>query len=300
MRVFIRYLLLLTICTGGFCSLSAQKLNATVKVNSSAIQGTNRELFISLEEALHTFINGRRWSDDNSGVNEKIDCSFTLVITEAPSAYSFRGELYVQSRRPVRDATFATPMLNMRDREVDFDYMEYQPLSFDPGYIRGNLTAIIAYYVYLILGMDQDSRYASGGTACFRQMELIAANVQPYGWSGWDRYGSDRGRAAIAAAFNDGSLEPYRRMWYDYHAAGLDQLNRSADRGLDAMASSVAVISSLYAERPTSVLIMLFGDAKLDELVNLLSRGNREQKRKAFESLKRVYPSRTAALEKLR
>ena len=300
MRVFIRYLFLMTIYTAGFCSLAAQELNATVKVNSSAVQGTNRELFVSLEEALRTFINGRRWYVDNVRTDEKIECSFTLVITEALSAHSFRGELYVQSRRPVRDAVFTTPMLNWRDREISFDYMEYQPLAFDPGYIRENLTATIAYYVYLILGLDQDSRYPSGGTACFRQMELIAANVQPYGWSGWAQYDRNRGRSAIASAFNDGSLAHYRHMWFNYHVEGLDKLTGSDEKGREKMVSSAAVVSSLYAERPASVLITLFGDAKLDEMTNLLSQCSREQKQQAYEALKRVYPSRSAALNKLR
>lgn len=191
-------------------------------------------------------------------------------------------------------------MLNWRDRQVAFDYTEYQPLAFDPGYIRENLTATIAYYVYLILGLDQDSRFPSGGTACFRQMELIAANVQPYGWNGWEQYDRNRGRSAIAAALNDGSLAHYRRMWFDYHAEGLDKLTVSDEMGREKMASSAAVVSSLYAEWPTSVLITLFGDAKLEEMTDLLSRGSREQKQQAYDALKRVYPSRSAALNKLR
>ncbi len=300
MRVFHRFMILLLLSMGGVLSLTAQELNAVVKVNSSKIQGTNRAVFTSLEEALYTFINGRRWSDMTSRDDDKIDCTFTLVITEAVATHSFRGELYVQSRRAVRDATFATPLLNVRDRQFDFDYMEYQPLTFNVNDLRGNLTATIAYYVYLILGLDQDSRYPSGGTPFFRQMERIAATVQPYGWSGWDRYGNERSRMAMAAAFNEGSLAFYRQMWYEYHVQGVDELSRSADRGPERMASAAAVIASLHAERPTSVLITLFGDAKLDELVNVLSRGRDEQRQKAYEVLKRVYPSRMAELDKLR
>lgn len=300
MRVYIRYINLLLICMGGFISLSAQELHATVRVNSSAIQGTNRELFTSLEESLQSLINGRRWSERNQSATDKIDCAFTLVITEATSPHTFRGELYVQSRRTVRNAAFTTLMLNMRDKQVDFEYTEYQPLTFNPGYIRENLTAVFAYYIYLILGLEQDSRYPLGGTSCFRQMELIASQVQPYGWSGWELYDSNRSRSAVAAAFNDGSLAYYRRMWYDYHAAGLDELSGSADLGREIMASSIAVISSLYAERPACALITLFGDAKLDELANVLSPGSREQQQHAYDVLRRIYPSRSTVLNKLK
>jgi|AGTN01.1.fsa_nt_gi hypothetical protein len=296
MNVFFRYGCLTILFLTGIFPLSAQELNASVKVNSSHIQGTNRQVFVSLEEALRIFINGRKWTNTDHPANERVDCAFTVVITETVTAGSFRGELLVQSRRPVRNTTHTTPMLNVRDRQFDFDYAEYLPLEFDPNYIQGNLTATIAFYVYLILGLHFDSTSSFGGTPCFRQMESIVANVQPYGWSGWEPFGSNRNRFAVSAAFNDGSQEAYRQMWYDYHRLGLDEMGDNNEQGREKVASAIPVVSSLHAQRPTSVLLTLFGDAKLEELTNVLSQASGREKQQAYNALREIYPAKTAEL----
>ncbi|WP_298646383.1 DUF4835 family protein [uncultured Proteiniphilum sp.] len=299
MDVFFRYGCLTILLLAGIFSLSAQELNAVVKVNSSRIQGANRQIFSTLEEALHAFINGRKWTDTPLRAEERVNCSFTLVITEALSSNSFRGELYVQSHRPVENSTYLTPMLNLRDTEMEFDYTEYQPLQFDPSFIQGNLAATIAYYAYLILGLDFDSRLPLGGTSCFRRMELIAANVQSYGWKGWERR-NNRGRSAIGAAFNDGALEEYRQMWFDYHRRGLDMLSGNGETGSEKIVSSILFMSALQVKRPATVLITLFGDAKLEEMVTLLSKADVPEKRQAYNALLKLYPARNAELEKWR
>lgn len=297
--VLFRYGCLAILFLTGIFSLSAQELNAVVKVHSTGIGGTNRQLFISLEEALRTFINGRKWTDIPLRADERIRCSFTLVITEVLSSNSFRGELYVQSHRPVENSTYTTPMLNLRDTGVEFDYREYQPLQFDPHFIQENLTATIAYYAYLILGLDLDSRSSLGGTSCFRNMELIASSAQSYGWKGWERR-NNRNRSAIAAAINDGTFATYRQMWFDYHRKGLDMPGGDGGSGLEKIVSSIRFMSTLHAKRPTSVLIRLFGDAKLEEMVTLLSKAGTQEKKQAYEALLKLYPARSAELERLR
>ncbi|MDR2816303.1 MAG: DUF4835 family protein [Proteiniphilum sp.] len=297
---FIAWIFLL-LTFDGMLSLSAQELNAVVKVNSSMIRGTNRQIFNTLEESLRTFINGRKWTDVplRADKDERIGCSFTLVITEALSSNSFRGELYVQSHRPVKNSAYITPMLNMRDTGMEFDYTEYQPLQFDPHFMQGNLTATIAYYVYLILGLDLDSRSSLGGASCFRNMELIASGAQSYGWKGWER-SDNRNRSAIAAAFNDGALEEYRQMWFDYHRKGTDVPGGNGKPGVEEIVPSIRFLSTLYTKRPATVLIRLFGDAKLEEMVTLLSKAGAQEKKQAYEDLLKLYPARSAELERLR
>jgi len=283
----------------GISPLSGQELNAAVKVNSSMIQGANRQLFSTLEESLRTFVNGRRWTDNHLRVEEQINCSFTLVITEALSPGSFKGELYVQSHRPIANSNYLTPMLNVRDMELEFDYSEYQPLQFDLNFIQGNLTATIAYYAYLILGLDFDSRSLLAGTSCFRNMELIATSAQSYGWKGWN-YRNNRNRSAVAAAFNDAGQEEYRKMWFDYHRQGLDVLSGNDGPRSEKIIPSVETLSALKTKRPTSVLIKLFGDTKLEEMVNLLSKSDATQKKQGYEALIKLYPARSAELGRLR
>lgn len=293
------WLVILLLALAGISPLSAQELNAVVKVNSSRVQGANRQVFDTLEEALRIFINGRRWMDSPLLADKRINCSFTLIITEALSSGSFKGELYVQSYRPIEKSDYITPMLNVRDTEMEFDYTEHQPLQFDLNFIQGNLTAIIAYYTYLILGLDLDSRSSLGGTSCFRNMELIATNAQSYGWKGWDRR-SNRNRSAIAAAFNDGALEGYRHMWLDYHRQGLDVPAGNGEPGSEKIVPSVLFLSALQTKRPTSVLIKLFGDTKLEEMVNLLSKTDVRERKQAYEALLKLYPARNTELGRLR
>ncbi len=283
----------------GLSSLSAQELNAEVKVNSSMVQGANRQALNVLEEALRTFINGRRWTDTPFRADERINCSFTLVITEAVSSNSFRGELYVQSHCPVEGSSYNTPLLNIRDKEMEFDYTVHQPLQFDPNFLQGNLTTIVAYYAYLILGLDLDSHSALGGTYCFRYMEQIVANAQSYGWKGWER-SNNWNRSAIATTLNDGTLGEYRQMWFDYHRNGLDVTDRNGGPGLGKIVPSVLFLTTMQTKRPNNLLIRLFGDAKLEEIVNLLSRADVREKREAYEALVKLYPARNNELEQLR
>jgi len=292
-------LILLFLVVAGIFPLSGQELNAIVKVNSSRVQGANRQVFSTLEESLRNFINGRKWTDSHLRTDERINCSFTLVITETLSSGSFKSELYVQSYRPVENSTYITPLLNIRDTEMEFDYTEHQSLQFDLSFIRENLTATIAYYAYLILGLDLDSRSLLEGTSCFRNMELVATNVQSYGWKGWDRR-NNRNRSAIAAAFNDGALEEYRQMWFDYHRKGLDVPAGHGRPGSKEVVPSILTLSALQAERPTSVLIKLFGDTKLEEMVNLLFKADAPEKKQAYEALMKLYSARNTELGRLR
>lgn len=286
-------------CFSTMQSLFAQELNATVSINSAKIQG-NSQVFKTLEEQLRTFINDRKWTNADFQANEKIDCSFTLIINEMPSPTSFSAELEIQSRRPVFNAVYTTPLLNFREPNFSFDYIEYQPLEFDFNNIPNNLTATIAFYVYFIIGLDFDSMSSLGGTPYFRQMQTIANNVQANNWSGWETFGSARNKSAIAAAFNETAFEAYRQMWYDYHRLGLDEMAQNVEKGREKVVSSAPVISSIYAQRPNSVLITLFGDAKLDELANVFTGATEQEKRRAYETLRNIYPTRTTELEKLR
>ena len=283
---------------GALVCTKAQELNATVSVNSSKVQGS-RQLFNTLEEQLRTFINDRKWSDVDSRANEKINCSFTLIINEMSSPASFKGELQVQSRRPIFNATYTTPLLNFREPSFSFNYIENQPLEFNLNNISDNLSATIAFYVYLVLGLHSDSMSPLGGTTYFRQMQTLAGNAQPNGWSGWETFGNERNKYAIAVAFNDPAFEAYRRMWYDYHRLGLDEMAENREKGREKVVTSLPVISSIYARRPNSVLVMLFGNAKLDELANVFTGMPEQEKRAAYETLRNIYPTQTAALERL-
>lgn len=287
------------IAAAGVFSLSARELNATVKVQSKAVHASNKQLFTSLEESLRTFINGHRWSDLPDASNKTINCNFTLLVTETVSDHSFRGELYVQARRPAGNTSPESPILNIRDKQIEFDYSAYQPLSFDPHFMQDNLTATFAFYVYLILGLTADADAPLGGTLFFRELEHISSAVQPHDWEGWERNRNSRSRAEVAATFNNGSAEPFRKMWYQYHTRGLDLLSTNGTAGLENVAASVSVVASLQEEQAGTVLIPLFGDTKLEELTWLLSNESAAEKRKAYQTLREIYPTRGTLFDQL-
>jgi len=290
MRGIVTGFFLLWSCMTGLFTLSAQELHAAVTVNSSAVQGSSRELFRSLEESLQTLLNGQRWSDRFTPSDRKIRCSFNLLITEQVTDESFGGELYVHSTRAGEGGRPGSTLLVVRDREAGFTYSAYQPLYFDLYNIRDNLTALVAYYACLILGLDADASAPLGGSAFFRKMEQIASAVQPYGWKGWEMNQRQSNRTAIAVAFNEGSLEQYRLMWYRFHS----------EPRLTTAAEAVEVLYSLHRERPGHILLTLFGDARLPELVTILVQGDSSDREHWSHLLQEIYPTRADMLEMLR
>lgn len=274
----------------GLFTLTAQELRATVQVNSAAVQRSSRELFRSLEESLHHLLNGEQWGDSFTIQADKINCSFTLLVTELVSDESFRGELYLQSTRRGDAERPEVTLLLLRDREVEFSYSPFQPLIFDMHHLRDNLTAMAAYYACLIIALDRDAAEPLGGTPYFRKMEQIASAVQSNRWRGWEINRRPGGRTAIATAFNDASLERYRMMWYRFHA----------DPQLTTAAEAVELLYSLHREDVGHPLLNLFGDARLHELVSILRQGTPTERAHWLQQLREIYPTRNDALEKLR
>jgi hypothetical protein len=289
---------LLIFCCCNIGCLVAQELNAAVTVNSSRIGG-DRQLFDRLEQQLGSFINERKWMEEQGAADEKIDCSFTLLIHEMPSPSSFKCELLVQARRPVAGTTRKTTLLNYRESSLLFDYTDFQPLEFNPDHITSNLVATIAFYANLIIGLHSDSMTPLGGSASFRQMMAIANNVQFNHWSGWDMDDRGRNRYAIAALFNDPAFEDYRTMWYGYHREGLDEIAINSEKGRQKVVTSLSVIASLHKRRSGILPVSLFGTAKLDELVDVLAGMPQQEKLAACDMLQETYPAQRPVWERL-
>ena len=280
-------------------AIVAQELNATVKINSSKVEG-NRQLLQSLEEQLYTFINEQNWTDLKFEHNERIDCSFTIVINQVVSPTSFKAELHVQSRRPVYNTSYNTQMINHIDNNFSFDYVEHQQLSFDLNRYENNLTSVIAYYVYLILGTDFDSMSAMGGSPYYQSMYSVATNAQSFNQNEWGSFAGVSGRSSIAAALNNHTYDEYRNMWYQYHRKGLDEMTLNIDAGRKNIVTSLSVLNLIKTNQPNSIVLSLFSDAKLDEIIDVYSNGDANEKQSALLSLELLYPSKGRQLERLR
>lgn len=294
-RVILQTVLLLLFSV----TASAQEINASLSVNTSKIDESSRQVLQILESDLRTFINDRSWTNIQFASQEKIDCSFTIIVNEAITATSFVAELHVQSRRPVFNSIYMSPMLNYRDDKIIFDYIEHQPLDFDINNISNNLTAVIAYYIYLILGLDFDSMTSLGGSSFFQLMQTIATNAQVTSQSEWGSLADYRSRMSIVASLNNPLYDDYRTMWYHYHRKGLDEMTLNIDAARKNIVTSLSVLSDLKNNQPYSILLDIFGDAKLDEIIDVYSNGKANERRDAIETLLQLYPTKSSQIDRL-
>ncbi|GHT53856.1 DUF4835 domain-containing protein [Bacteroidia bacterium] len=280
--------------------LQADELNATVSVNSDRIQSPNKNVFTTMQSAISRLINETKWSSANLGRNERIDCTFSLTILEQADN-RFRAELFVQSRRPVYNASYVTPTLNYRDKNVEFEYMENAPLEFTQNLIDNNLVAIVVFYCNLIMAQDFDSFSPFGGGAFYRDAQNIATQAQANsGWKGWSAFDDNRSRTSIINAFLDESVKPYREMWYTYHRKGLDEMAANPDRGRTTILNALPVLKDVRNVRNSEILLQMFADCKLDEIVSLASAATAEEKKNTYDLLRSVFPASSSSLEPLR
>lgn len=294
---------LLCICLLGAAPFigKAQELNARITINSDKVQSTNKQVFKTLQDALNDFVNNKKWTDATFAMNERIDCSMTLIINEMVSDNSFKGEIQVQARRPVYNSSYTTTLLNYRDTELSFDYTEFEPLEYTENTLNSNLIATVVFYIYTILGLDFDSFSPKGGTAFFEQaMQIVSlAQAQPT-WTGWKAFENDRNRHALATALTDNTSELFRDMWYNYHRKGLDEMAANPDRGRTTIIGLLPVLEQVKSARPTSPLLQMFADSKLDEVVLIYSKATTQEKQEGSKMLSNLYPALTTRMESLK
>ncbi len=278
-----------------------QELNAKVTVNSSRIEGTNKDVFTSLETQLNSFLNSQKWSAATFSQTEKIDCSFSIVILTNPSDNYYQAELSVSAKRPVYNSTYTTSLINFRDTEFEFDYIENSPIEYIENSLNNNIIATIAFYSYMILGLDFDSYSPMGGSYFFRQAQNIAMQAQSYSsWTGWTPFSKPNNRHGIITAFMDESLSAYHELWYTYHRKGLDEMAANPDRGRTNILNALPVLKDLNNVRSSSVMMQMFADCKLDEIVLMCSKATSEQKKEVYDLLYSIYPTMSGRLEPLK
>lgn len=294
---------LLCICLLGAAPFigKAQELNARITINSDKVQSTNKQVFKTLQDALNDFVNNKKWTDATFAMNERIDCSMTLIINEMVSDNSFKGEIQVQARRPVYNSSYTTTLLNYRDTELSFDYTEFEPLEYTENTLNSNLIATVVFYIYTILGLDFDSFSPKGGTAFLEQaMQIVSlAQAQPT-WTGWKAFENDRNRHALATALTDNTSELFRDMWYNYHRKGLDEMAANPDRGRTTIIGLLPVLEQVKSARPTSPLLQMFADSKLDEVVLIYSKATTQEKQEGYKMLSNLYSALTTRMESLK
>lgn len=287
------------LCISGIFTVYAQEFKAEVEVNSSAIEGSSKSVFETLQSSLNEYINNRAWTTAQFSPNEKIECRFYLVAKEYKDD-RIKGDLQVQLSRPVYNSTYTTTLFNFKDTKIEFDYREGDPLIFNENSFDNNLTGIFDFYVYLLLGLDFDSFSYLGGQPYYDKASSIVQMAQSSGEIGWKTFEDTKNRSALLSAYTDGATSGIRKLLYDYHRKGLDEMVTSPDKGRAVITESLEEIDKIQKNAPMSVALSIFRDSKMDELVNIYSKAPETEREKAYEILSPIYPTDMERLAKIR
>lgn len=287
MRNFLTFLLAVA-ASGVF----AQELNCKVTINADQIQTTDRAVFKDMERAFSTFLNTRKWTTDSYKSHERINCSLFLNISKMPSIGNFVANAQITSARPVFNSNYETVVFNFADRDWEFEYIESLPLEFNDNTYITNLTSMLAFYAYIIIGMDYDSFSELGGTPYFQKAFTVVNNAQPSNRPGWQALGSNRSRYALMDAINNSQNTELRKNTYRYHRVSLDTFEKTPDQSRQQILEVLKNVKKVWTINPSSIFVITFLDAKANELVSVFSEGALNVRREAYDILSTIDPKR--------
>jgi len=295
-----RYLLFLVVLSVCLKFASAQELRCNISISAQKIQGANKSVFETMQSDLYEFMNNRKWTDQKFAMDERIACNIFINLDEQISSDEFKGSIQVQLRRPVFNSSFETILLNIKDNDFQAKYVEFQTLEFNETSNKDNLTNILAYYAYIILGMDYDSFSPEGGTEFFQKALSIVNNSQNAPEKGWKAFESDRNRYWLVENILNKTYSGFRSCIYQYHRLGLDLMSDKTPEGRAVIAESLKSIQKVFRSRPSLYILRVFFDAKADELVNIFS-GNSfpDERNRVSTILNECDPSNGSKYEKI-
>ena len=265
----IKAFLVAFLCIGSLTSLHAQELNCMININAQKLEGTDKKVFQTLQSAIYEFVNNRKWSNFSFKQEERIECTILIIINERLSADEFKGTMNVVIRRPIMNSAYNSVLLNTIDKSVQFKYVEYQPLDYSDGTFSSNLTSLLAYYSYTILGFYFDSYSPSGGSPYFEKAQEVVNAAQNSSDPGWKAFESDKNRYWIVNNYLNPANSGLRDFAYRYHRIGLDQMYEKVDQGRAVVSEGLDILQRIYNAKPNLYALQLVFDAKRDEFVNI-------------------------------
>lgn len=281
--------------------LQAQELNVRLTINTQKVQSVNKDMISALESSLLRLLNDNKWTDLAYNKNERIDCTITITLNEATSENNFTADIVIATRRPVYNSSYITTLMNYRDTQFEFSYQQGQSLDFNSMNIDNNLVAVMAFYAYVIIGLDSDSFSLNGGKPYFTKAMEIANMAQSLGTKGWEPFsGKNNNRYDLAMALTEESSKDFHSMWYTYHRMGLDEMAANASRGRIRIMESMNDIQKLHSNRPSSILLTLIAEAKIDEIVRICSQGTVEEKQSMRKLLSQLFPTKNNQINQLK
>lgn len=271
----------------------SQELNCRVIVNAQQVQTTERAVFSEMETEFAQFLNTTRWTGDDFDEEEVINCNLVLTISEMPSIGVFKASVQILSSRPIYGTSYESVIMNFADRDWEFEYLQSQPLRFNENTFNSNITSMLAYYAYMIIGFDYDTFSELGGTPHFQNAFKVVNNAQQTNYSGWQQFNSVRNRYWLVENVQNPQLEPIRKALYTYHRNGLDIMAEDREQAEKNILAALAEIQKANRARPRSILTISFMDAKSTELQQIFTQSNLATRRQAYNLLNNLDPSRT-------
>lgn len=284
-----------------FASIRAQELNCTVQINHQQIQGANVQVFQSMQKDLFEFMNNRKWTDNVFSNDERIDCSININVSAVTGSSKYTATIQVQSRRPIFNSTYYSTMFNFQEKKEDFvfDYIEHQPFDFNENSFTNNITSVLAFYAYLIIGLDYDTFSPGGGSQYLQKAQNIVSNAQVSSEPGWKAVESLRNRYWLAENLTNESYAELHTFLYEYHRLGLDVMSEKADAGRAVIAKSLDNLLTVNRKKPSLFFINLLMSSKSDEFVNIFSETFPSEVAQVVNVLKEIDPANISKYEKI-
>ena len=283
--------------------VAAQELNARITINHSQIQGTDNAVFDELTQTLTQFVNDRQWTNLQFQKNERINCSFNITVTKYDkSSNLFTCKALIQASRTAYNSSYTTTIFSNQDNDFNFEYAQFDQLQFNEELVDNQLTALFAYYAYLIIGFNLDTYAPMGGEDVLQRCMNLANNSQNLNYTGWKAFDNDRNRFAIINDYLDGAMKPFRQLQYDYYRTGMDEMAANAERGRINISTALEKdLKKCHEDRPLSRLPMLWTDYKRDELANIYKgKGTQKEKETVYDILFTINASQNNAWQKIK
>ena len=293
-----KYTLLPILLIAGYSAFS-QELNCNVVVNGDATSITDQSVFRDMENAFEQFLNNRQWTEDSYQNFERIKFNILITLDQKSTLGNYEAQVQVQSARPVYNTTYESILLNFADRDWVFNYIQGQPLEFSINSYISNITSMLAYYAYVVLGLDYDSFGELGGTPHFQNALTVVNNAQQSNRSGWNPLNSNRNRYWLIENLNNQQMQDIRTSWYNYHRKGLDTFYNKPG---ESRAEAVKLLNALHKTHsayPNSILVIAMLDAKSNEFINLFEDGDLNIRRQAYELLTNMDPTKKQRYDQL-
>jgi hypothetical protein len=266
----------------------AQEFYCKVVINTQQVQGFDRSVVSDLKTAMTDFMNNRKWSTYNFAPEERIECTLLFTVSQIISSDEFKGTFSIIMQRPVFNTSYRSPLLNMIDKNIRFKYTPSQAMNFSEGTYSDNLTSLLAFYSYMMLGIDFDSFAPDGGTVFYQKAMSVVQSAQNSGYTGWQSFESEKNRYHFVEQYLNKAYEPLRTFLYQYHRQGLDVMAGNTIQGRKVILNSLSLLKKVYNKRPGLYDLQLILDAKRSEIIDIFSKATPAEKNTMINILSEI------------